>query len=98
MSCPAPRVRPRLYGEKTPALSDHIAHIVAARRFSRQEFRRLDGALSKHGPGISPVLKGNHLVSARENHIDQEIRFDILAIILNDDTLEINHIENAFTA
>ena len=36
-------------------------------------------------------------IYARENHIDQEIRFDILAIILNDDTLEINHIENAFS-
>lgn len=29
-------------------------------------------------------------------HAEMEVRFDILAIILNEDTTEINHIEDAF--
>jgi putative endonuclease len=31
-----------------------------------------------------------------ENHIEMESRFDIIAIILNSQTVKVNHIENAF--
>jgi putative endonuclease len=40
------------------------------------------------------IKAANHFIASRK--LDMEVRFDIIAIILHNNTKKINHIENAF--